>query len=399
MSLTRIALANLWVRRTKMLLLALGVLVAMATVTALWAITVAMRVGLVERFAEAGQRIVISPPAEEVNISYNGVAVAGEVAYQQTSLPRGVLAQVRDLATREPINVIAPRLLAGTMVAGKPGLLAGVDMNAERALQPYWQVRGEWPQPGQVLLGALVAAQAGLEPGDRVSLEGRDFPVAGVLAETGGEEDRVVFLDLSTTEEILNQQGLLSMLELAVPAGGAETGKNPDGAGARQEPAAKVTEELRQIIPQASITPVKGAREARREVVDRFAGFSRLISVVVLVIGLLIVLTTMMGSVNERTREIGIFRAIGFRRWHVMRVILTEAGLVSLLGGAGGYLLGMMVATFSTPFLAQVKVTVAWQPLQGGVVIGLALAVGLLAGFYPAWRASRLDPVEALRLL
>jgi putative ABC transport system permease protein len=107
-----------------------------------------------------------------------------------------------------------------------------------------------------------------------------------------------------------------------------------------------------------------------------------------------------MGSVNERTTEIGVFRAIGFRKSHIMRIILLEAALVSLLAGVLGYLAGMGGARLALPFMAESsKALMVWDVWVAVGSVSLALVLGLLASLYPALHASRMDPTEALRAL
>jgi putative ABC transport system permease protein len=120
---------------------------------------------------------------------------------------------------------------------------------------------------------------------------------------------------------------------------------------------------------------------------------------VVILIGALVVFVTMMGAVSERTREIGIFRALGFRRAHVIGLILMEASWVSLLSGLLGYLVGMGATAAILPWLGESHAQLNWSlSLAAGSVL-LALVVGTLASLYPALHASRLDPTEALRAL
>jgi len=111
------------------------------------------------------------------------------------------------------------------------------------------------------------------------------------------------------------------------------------------------------------------------------------------------VFVTMMGAVNERTREIGIFRALGFRRSHIIHLILLEAAVVSLVAGILGYLGGMGVSRGVLPFMVEHQVHLVWAPVLAGTAVLLALVVGSTASLYPAVVASRLDPTEALRAL
>jgi putative ABC transport system permease protein len=108
----------------------------------------------------------------------------------------------------------------------------------------------------------------------------------------------------------------------------------------------------------------------------------------------------MMGSVRERTREIGIFRAIGYRRSHIIRIVLLEAALVSALAGILGYFGGLGTTIATLPFFTEsVDVHVPLDPfLAGGAVIG-AILLGLIASTYPALLAAKLDPNDALRAL
>jgi putative ABC transport system permease protein len=113
-----------------------------------------------------------------------------------------------------------------------------------------------------------------------------------------------------------------------------------------------------------------------------------------LVVGGIVIMNIMLVSVTERTREIGVRKALGARRADILLQFLIEAGTIAVIGGAIGVLCGIVVAklvylTTSLPAAVQL-----WSVL-GGLLV--ALSVGLFFGTYPASKASRLDPVEALR--
>jgi len=154
------------------------------------------------------------------------------------------------------------------------------------------------------------------------------------------------------------------------------------------------------VLPAAKVMAIQQVVKGRMETLVQFRKFSYGISAVVILIGGLVVLVTLMGSVRERTGEIGIFRAIGFRKSHVMRIVFLEAGIVSGLAGILGYFVGIGgthigLKLFSGSSSPAVPINI--EMIIGAVL--LAIVVGLVASAYPAFMAARLDPNEALRSL
>ncbi|MCK5312132.1 MAG: FtsX-like permease family protein, partial [Desulfobacteraceae bacterium] len=138
---------------------------------------------------------------------------------------------------------------------------------------------------------------------------------------------------------------------------------------------------------------------SKMQSIEMFKTFSMGVSILVIFIGSLLVLVTMMGSVNERTREIGIFRAIGFRRGHVMQIILLEALLLGIIGGIIGFVLGNLTAYGIIPIVMKDGVFAGINSSLGIISLLMAVGLSLLASLYPAYKASNMDPSEALRSL
>jgi putative ABC transport system permease protein len=140
--------------------------------------------------------------------------------------------------------------------------------------------------------------------------------------------------------------------------------------------------------------------KGRMETLSQLKKFSYVVSGVILLIGSLVVLVTMMGSVRERIDEIGIFRAIGFRKVHIMRIIFMEAAIVSGLAGILGYGLGYAATKVGLAMLGSTQSAMVHFNINlAGNAIVTALTVGLISSAYPAFMASRLDPNDALRSL
>jgi putative ABC transport system permease protein len=195
----------------------------------------------------------------------------------------------------------------------------------------------------------------------------------------------MLFVDLSAAQQALHRPDAVSLIEVAALCTAC--------------PIEDMVAQIQTVLPQARVTGLRQAVTLRMETVGQITRFAWALSAIVLVIGGLVVLTTMLGAVTERRQEIGVFRAIGFRRTHIVRVILTEAALVSLLGGSLGWLIGMGAAALLAPSVAQVSVPVQWDPWLALGAVSIALVVGLLSSLYPAVRAAQLDPTTALRAL
>ena len=130
------------------------------------------------------------------------------------------------------------------------------------------------------------------------------------------------------------------------------------------------------------------------EYIDWFVWIISLVSVAV---GGLGVLNTLLMSVSERTREIGTLRAVGWSQGRVLRLILGEGLVTSILGGFGGSLLGVVGAELLMKLVPQGILEPLYGPRIFARAMIVAVLLGLLGALYPAWRASRLAPAEALR--
>ena len=125
--------------------------------------------------------------------------------------------------------------------------------------------------------------------------------------------------------------------------------------------------------------------------------FVWIVSLVSVIVGGLGVLNTMIMSVVERTREIGTLRAVGWSRAMVLQLIMSEGFIISIIGGAVGMLFGVLGSEIIIQFAPQGFIHTVYHPelfLKAGIV---ALILGFLGSLYPAWQASRLSPIEALK--
>lgn len=385
MKLYNISLGNIRRRKGKMLFLALGLIIGISTIVTLLAITEAMTQDIEERLNKFGANIVMVPKTENLSLNYGGIDVGG-VSYEVQEFDQASLARIHTIKNAKNLGVIAPKVLGTTMVQDKKVLVMGVLFEQELALKTWWQKRGAFPQNAQeMLVGSSLASVLNISPGDELAVKERVFKVSAVLAPTGGGEDNALMAELGTAQALLNKPGLISMVEIA--------------AFCRGCPISELTLQIAEAFPTGKVTAMEQAVMSKMQSMEMFKSFSLGVSILVIAIGALLVMVTMMGSVNERTREIGIFRAIGFRQTHVMQIILLEALLMGLAGGVLGFALGNLAALVIIPLVLENGMFIGINYQLGGLSILMAAALSLLASLYPAFKAGRMDPSDALRAL
>jgi putative ABC transport system permease protein len=386
MKLHTISINNLMRRKARMAFLTVGLMVGIATIVTLVTLTRSMSSDIERKMDEFGANILITPQSSGLSMNYGGISLGG-VTFDQREIREVDLAKIKTITNHKNISAISPKVLGGIKIGTHDVLLVGVNFENELKMKQWWKVFGNEPKSEHdLLLGSDAAKVLNVTPGDSLNIRGETFKVSGVLDQTGSQDDALVFASLPKAQELLGKKGKISMAEVAALCSGCPIGD--------------MVTQIAEKLPDAKVSAIQQVVEGRLKALDQFRRFSYAMAGVVVFIGSLIVFVTMMGSVNERTVEIGIFRAIGFRKSHIMRIILLEAALVSLLAGFLGYAAGMGGAKLAMPFMAESRnALLIWDSTVAFGSIGLALTLGLLASLYPALHASKMDPTEALRAL
>lgn len=380
-----IALGHLRRRKGRTLILALGLLVGTITFTSVSATTEGLRGDINRKMDEFGANIVVTPDSADLLLNYGGVVISG-VSSQLEELREEDASAIRTIRRKENINLIAPKLLGLADIEGRKGTLMGVRFRDELDIRRWWDWRGKAPgTPEELLLGSEAARRLGMDVGSTVRVAGHPLQVAAVLEPTGTPDDSLVYADLALAQGILGKPGKVSLIEVS--------------AWCSNCPVETIVLEIAEKLPHARVNAIKQAVASKLSTLEVVSRFAMALSLVVLLVGGLMVMITMLASISERTREIGVFRAIGFRREHIIQIIMTEALAISLASGVTGFTAGTLLAGLVAGKIAESAVPVSWDPLLALEVMGMALAMGLIGGLYPAWRAARLDPVTALRAL
>ncbi len=386
MKLHNISINNLKRRKAKMAFLTIGLTVGIATIVTLVTLTRSMSTDIERKMDEFGANILVVPQSNGLAMNYGGISLGG-VTFDQRDIREEDLARIKTIRNSKNVSTIAPKVLGGIRIGDQDVLLVGVNFESELKMKQWWKIFGDAPKTeNELLLGSDAARILNVTTGDTLPIKKESFKVAGILDQTGSQDDSLVFASLQKAQKLLGKEGKITLAEVAALCSGCPIGD--------------MVTQIAEILPDAKVSAIQQVVEGRLKALDQFKRFSYAMAGVVVFIGSLIVFVTMMGSVNERTVEIGVFRAIGFRKSHIMRIILLEAALVSLLAGFLGYAVGMGGAKLALPFMAESdKAHLVWDMTVAFGAVGLALTLGLLASLYPALHASRMDPTEALRAL
>jgi len=247
----------------------------------------------------------------------------------------------------------------------------------------------------KVVLGVDLAKTMGSKVGDTIKLRKRDFEVVGILETTFTAPDSMAIVNLPDAQEIyyedipaayrqgVNKEDLATSIEVFV-----KDGVDPEKV------VKKINANVKDVV---ALSP----KEFKKQVADSTAIFNLIIlgsALVALIVGSFSIINTMIMSVTERIREIGIKKAIGASNFRIMREFLLEAAVVGFIGGLVGLSMGYVgvriINAITEPSGIVIFLT---TPRLAIGSVAFATILGAVAGLYPAWFASRLNPIEALR--
>lgn len=401
----QVALQSLATNKLRSGLTMLGMIIGVGAVIALVAAGAGAQAEVAERFESLGSNVlVVAPGSSRVGGISQG---SGSAA----TLTNDDVTAIKQLA-------IAVRLLAPQYSASRVQVVYG-NNNTQTSLvgvtPEYFTVRNYEIDRGRLLndldhvsrlkmvvLGAGVAedlfGNSLIDPiGKTVKINRESYQVVGITAEKGASgfsnSDDMIFIPLSTAQVRFGGAGNTSISQINVQAVSAD---KMDLAQAELTAILRVSHRL--VAGQGNDFTVQNQAqmvEMVQETTETFTVLLSSIAAISLVVGGIGIMNIMLVSVTERTREIGIRKAVGAKRRDLLTQFLVEAVVLSLLGGFIGILAGFGGAQVVTPLLGASRAIVTPQSVI--MAIGVSFAVGLFFGIYPAARASALHPIEALR--
>jgi putative ABC transport system permease protein len=241
----------------------------------------------------------------------------------------------------------------------------------------------------EVILGEGLAKNLDKKIGDTLELQGSTFTVVGIFHGGTALETGAVIMPLDQMQQLTSMQGKVSGFHVKLKP--APAGESPAHYMKRA-----------QALIEAAVPGLNAQAASDRASNNQFVNLAHAVawgtSLIALMMGILGIANTMAMSVFERTREIGILRAIGWKAWRVLLLIQVEAAVLGFVGGFLGIVFGWgaLHALAAMPATASV-VSSSLSVADLIEALAISLLSGLIAGAYPAWRGAHLSPVEALR--
>jgi len=327
-----------------------------------------------------GPNIIVTPKSESISVPY-GSLVVGNV-----TIPERSLEKIYTIPNRGNLRAVSPKIYGQVEYGNSSLLVVGMISEQEAELKKWWNVEGSLPQNGtnQILLGSKVESFLRLSVGSTIAINNMTLTVAGILSETGSIDDYSLFLPLHIAQKLLNLPGALSVIDV--------------GALCQYCPVEVMSQQIMDAMPDVKATPIKQAVETRMKAVEQTANFSLLLGSIILAVGCAGIMNTMLASVHERMKEIGIFMSLGADSIHLYKIFILESLTIGSIGGLIGCFVGLASSVLAGPLFMNVMISVLELPLYPiPLSIALSVLASLTASLYPAWRASKIDPVQALR--
>jgi putative ABC transport system permease protein len=377
-----LVLRNITRRRSRFAFTLLGITVGIASLVTLLSLGTGLEKEVRKQADVLGAHLVVTPK--------------GWCAYEQISvltgetLPEAIPdADVKKISAIKGIQAL-PYLTQRTAIQNQPVPVVGI---LPREMKEYkkWEIeKGEYRLDEKgVVVGHGIARQFKLSVDDAVSIRRKDFRIRGILAEVGNRDDLAVYLDLPVAQALYGVGDKVSFVS------------------AKVDDISQIDKYILEIQETANVAVVsdKQLLKSVLGIVGAVGNALQLIAAVAILAACFGIINTMMTAIYERRREIGILQALGAKRKTIFSLFLAESGFYGLAGGLLGVVVGFLFSFAAAPYISQNEFTAflgseqtvrLFDPVITVEGLAFSLAVSVLSGIYPAWKASRLSPVEAI---
>ncbi|MDH3717735.1 MAG: ABC transporter permease [Planctomycetota bacterium] len=398
MNLRTLVWRELFERKSQMITVFVGILLGITTVVAIKTITHYSEKAVARELDTLGANVLVLPKSVSLQDYYSA-------DMHDQYLPEEYVLRLT-MSDVQGVDNLSPKLCVPVELEGRRYTLTGILPKSEFSAKAAWAGAGifsrpigcgaigvgetpkpedkktlvrkrviETLEPDEALVGSDAAASLGLADGDTVSLLGKQFSVVAVLPETGTVDDSRIFAHLHTVQELSDRDQVVNCIEIV---------------GCCKEISAGLVDKVNRLLPDAKVVTVAQVVATQTKINRLMERLSLIFLVIIVVVGGAGIANYMYANVHERRREIGTLMALGAESSFILRLFLTKACLLGVVGGVAGFAIGTLLAVTVGPRLA--GVTVLPMPVLALWAVLLSVAIALTSSFFPARRAARLDP-------
>jgi putative ABC transport system permease protein len=385
MNFFKLALKNLMRRRVRTILTLLGVAIAVSALFSLSAFKAGYEKQLTRELDNMGIHLLAVPkgcPYEAASLIIHGGVIPKYLSYSD-------LSRVKDT---EGVEIATPMLLHQFYKDGKPHIVYGINSAEMLTLKPWWQVEGRFFRDDEtrvMVIGRNIAEAKNLKVGDTMPMgdAGEPFTVTGILNRTGGQDDEFHFLPLAEAQRIFDKPGLITAVAVKVN----DVTKIAD-TGSRLE-----------TIPDVQVVTMAQVMGTILNLIGSAQTLLTSVIIIAIVISAVGIINTLLMSVNERTNEFGMMKAIGASGFDIGKLVMTETLFITVSGGILGAVFSILGSSLIEGFVkgiipyAPAGRLISPDPTLIGLCILFTVVVGFVCGIYPAIKSSRLSPLAAIR--
>lgn len=365
---------SLKIRKNRVAITFFSIMIGAAIITALSSVYFDISAKMSRELRAYGANFFIGPKVTSVSRSADVSTIRDAIAIVPTE----------KLIGASPYIYGVVRLDLGNAV------LAGVDFVGLKKLSPYWQVEGKWISvdfdEDSCMIGKTLAKNMELKVGDSVNVIRsetgfqKSLTIKGI-AETGQAEDEQIFVNLALAGEILGQQGKVNHAMLSIVTEGTDIDA--------------LAKSMEAKFPGLDAKPIRKVSHSDGRILDKIKGLMAIIAVIILTVTTLCVMTTLIAIVSERTREIGLMKAIGADDRDIVRQFLAETLTIGLAGVTAGMVVGFLLAQLLGQ--AVFGSFISFRMIVLPVTLIPSIAASLLAAALPVRMAVRVVPAQVLK--
>jgi putative ABC transport system permease protein len=385
LSYLNLALKNLLRRRARTVLTVSGVAIAIAVLFSLLSFNAGYEKQLNGELGSMGIHILAVPkgcPYEAASLIIHGGVIPKYLQDSDLNLVKNI----------DGIEIASPMLLHQFYKDDKPHIVYGIVMQDQSELKPWWKVEGRYfkdDETDTMIVGRSLAEKENLKVGQVLDFGPDKVPttIVGILERTGTQDDEFHYLPLAQAQKLFGKTGQITTIAIKVQD---------------MSRISQISKKLEEIpdIQVVTMTQVMGT-------IMNLVGSAQALLFSVIIVALIIsavgIINTLMMSVNERTREFGMMKAVGASGWDIGRLIFLETIMITLVGCLAGLIVSVAGSSLVEGFVrgiipyAPSGKLISVEAWIVGVCLGFAIVLGVVCSIYPAIRSARMTPLEAMR--